>query len=44
MATGSEPSERRRFGEITKLGSWRYRARYGGPDRNRHTAPVTFLS
>lgn len=33
---------RRSFGEISKLPSGRYRARYWGPDMLRHSAPVTF--
>ena len=35
---------KRTFGEISRLPSGRYRARYRGPDGERHTAPVTFLS
>ena len=35
---------KRTFGEISSLPSGRYRARYRGPDGERHTAPVTFLS
>jgi integrase len=34
--------EKRSFGQITKLPSGRYRARYMGPDLVRHSAPVTF--
>lgn len=34
----------RRFGEISKLPSGRYRARYVGPDGNRHKAPSTFFT
>src|SRR5680860_241703 len=33
---------KRGFGQITKLPSGRYRARYMGPDRVRHSAPYTF--
>ncbi|MGB8385342.1 MAG: site-specific integrase [Dermatophilaceae bacterium] len=33
---------KRTFGEIDKLPSGRYRARYTGPDRQRHSAPHTF--
>ncbi len=36
--------EKRTFGEISPLPSGRYRARYRGPDGERYTAPVTFLS
>lgn len=36
--------EKRDFGEISALPSGRYRARYRGPDGERHSAPVTFLS
>lgn len=32
----------KRFGEISKLPSGRFRARYVGPDGNRHSAPHTF--
>lgn len=34
--------ERRGFGQITKLPSGRFRARYTGPDTIRHAAPFTF--
>lgn len=34
--------DRRGFGQITKLPSGRYRARYTGPDTVRHPAPHTF--
>lgn len=34
--------ERRGFGQITKLPSGRFRARYTGPDTVRHSAPFTF--
>lgn len=43
MAAAKEP-EKRKFGEITRLSTGRYRARYRGPDGERHNAPVTFLS
>jgi integrase len=33
---------KRRFGEVSKLPSGRYRARYVGPDGARHSAPFTF--
>ena len=35
---------KRVFGEISQLPSRRFRARYTGPDRNRHSAPVTFVA
>ena len=42
---GSRRSTSKRvFGEISRLPSGRYRARYTGPDRNRHSAPVTFVA
>ena len=34
---------RRGFGQITRLPSKRYRARYTGPDTALHNAPTTFL-
>lgn len=34
--------DRRGFGQITKLPSGRFRARYTGPDTIRHAAPFTF--
>src|SRR5688500_15377450 len=34
--------EKRGFGQIVKLPSGRYRARYTGPDGVRHNAPYTF--
>lgn len=34
--------DKRSFGQITKLPSGRYRARYMGPDGARHSAPSTF--
>ncbi len=33
---------KRGFGQITRLPSRRYRARYTGPDGTRHNAPMTF--
>jgi integrase len=35
---------KRVFGEISRLPSGRYRARYTGPDGNRHSAAVTFVA
>jgi len=35
---------KRGFGEISRLPSGRFRARYTGPDANRHSAPVTFVA
>lgn len=35
---------RRSFGEISLLSSGRFRARYSGPDGERHTASITFDS
>lgn len=35
-------SHKRTFGEISKLPSGRFRARYTGPDGQRHSAPRTF--
>jgi integrase len=35
---------KRGFGEIPSLPSRRFRARYTGPDGNRHSAPVTFVA
>jgi integrase len=43
MADNKQP-EKRSFGEITRLSTGRYRARYRGPDGDRHNAPVAFLS
>lgn len=40
----SRRQDKRTFGEISPLPSGRYRARYRGPDGDRYTAPVTFLS
>ena len=37
-------TSKRVFGEISRLPSGRYRARYTRPDRNRHSAPVTFVA
>lgn len=36
------PGHKRSFGEISKLPSGRFRARYTGPDGQRHSAPRTF--
>ena len=35
---------KRGFGEISSLPSRRFRARYTGPDGNRHSAPLTFVA
>ena len=35
---------KRAFGEISKLPSGRFRARFTGPDLKRHSAPSTFLA
>jgi integrase len=35
---------KRGFGEVSPLPSGRYRARYTGPDGNRHSAPITFMA
>jgi hypothetical protein len=35
---------KRGFGEISLLPSGRFRARYTGPDGNRHSAPLTFMA
>lgn len=37
-------AKKRSFGEISKLPSGRYRARYTGPDGRRHKAPNTYYS
>lgn len=37
-----EPVAKRSFGQITRLPSKRYRARYTGPDTRLHNAPHTF--
>jgi integrase len=34
--------DRRQFGTVSKLPSGRYRARYRGPDEQKHSAPTTF--
>lgn len=39
---GNSKGTRRRFGNVRKLPSGRFQASYTGPDRRRHTAPVTF--
>ena len=41
---GKSAREKRTFGEISPLPSGRFRARYRGPDGERHASPVTFLS
>jgi hypothetical protein len=35
---------KRGFGKISRLPSGRYRARYTGPDANRHSVPLTFVA
>ncbi len=35
---------KRGFGEVSALPSGRFRARYTGPDGNRHSAPITFVA
>ena len=40
----SRMSRRRSFGNIRRLPSGRYQARYHGPDGNHHRAPTTFTS
>ena len=35
---------KRAFGEISLLPSGRFRARFTGPDGNRHSAPITFVA
>jgi integrase len=37
-----KPAKRSRFGNVRRLPSGRYQARYTGPDTLTHTAPVTF--
>lgn len=37
-------SRKRAFGEVTRLPSGRFRARYTGPDRHRYSAPITFTA
>ncbi len=37
-------ASKRVFGEISRLPSGRYRARYTGPDGSRHSAAVTFVA
>lgn len=34
----------RTFGEMTRLPSKRYRARYWGPDGRRYNAPTTYVA
>ena len=38
----NDTREKRSFGQISKLPSGRWRARYVGPDGHRHSAPSTF--
>lgn len=38
------PRRKRRFGQIDRLPSGKYRARYTGPDGHLHKAPATFYS
>ena len=38
------PAGKRAFGEMSKLPSGKYRARYTGPDLRRYSAPVTFVA
>lgn len=38
------PRPKRAFGSITQLPSGKYRARYTGPDGDRHKAPSTFFA
>ena len=38
------PARKRAFGEIARLPSRRFRARYTGPDYRRHSAPITFVT
>ncbi|HVK44787.1 MAG TPA: hypothetical protein VM429_07770, partial [Micropruina sp.] len=42
--SGRRAIGRRAFGEISRLPSGRFRARYTGPDLVRHSAPVTFVT
>jgi integrase len=42
MAQTGKPKGRRGFGQITRLPSGRFRARYTGPDTLLHNAPFTF--
>lgn len=42
MARPGKAPTKRGFGQITRLPSSRYRARYTGPDAIRHAAPYTF--
>lgn len=42
--TSRRRSAKRTFGEISKLPSGRFRARFTGPDLNRHSAPTTFVA
>ena len=38
----AKPRQKRSFGQITRLPSGRYRARYTGPDTLLHNGPSTF--
>lgn len=40
----ARPPSKRTFGEITRLPSGRYRARYTAPDGQRYSAPTTFVA
>ena len=42
--TSRRRSAKRTFGEISKLPSGRFRARFTGPDLNRHSARTTFVA
>lgn len=42
QVAGRQKKRREAFGQIDKLPSGRYRARYTGPDGDRHAAPATF--
>jgi len=42
--TSRRAKVKRAFGEISLLPSGRFRARYTGPDGNRHSAPITFVA
>ncbi|MCW2753017.1 MAG: integrase family protein, partial [Marmoricola sp.] len=42
-SSASRPAqEKRGFGQVSKMRSGRYQARYTGPDGGRHSAPTTF--
>lgn len=42
MASTRKAVAKRRFGQVQRMRSGRYQARYTGPDGGRHTAPSTF--